>query len=484
MPAPNLDLAAPMAEAGRLARLPALARLRAGRAQGVAVEIVWHDTPDGRLAAAGLALSECRLGRTRVWQLAALHAVPAATLPEVVAEAAAPDRLGRALPAPLLPVAACAGRLRTLPLAPAAGIAAVSVLEARLRAVADEHAFCRVRLHGVADPALARTLTESLRLEVATDTLAVAALGVAGRPVPSPEPPRLAADQSVSAAFAALLARQAGELLRLAPRAALGDGMEPVHQMRVALRRLRSAEKLFRRAVDCEALQGLKPELRELARHLGPARDWDVFGAGTGRAIEAAFPDDPAIARLRAAAGRKRAESYAALAGYLRGPAFRALGVTLVWLAAARPWEALPPADDAQAAARAQPLAAFAARALSRRLDHVLEPGADLSGLAPGELHVLRIQAKRLRYAAEFFAPLYPPGPVKRFVRRVAALQERLGALNDGTVAGGLMAALGGAERGHAAGVVRGYVAASHTGAARKLARTWRRVRRLDAFWA
>ncbi len=485
MPEADLDLDLPPAQAARLARLPALAAHRAGRARSIAVEMVWHDTPDGALAASRLALCRHRLGRAHIWRLTALHADPPGTPARVLAEADAPTALGRTLPAPLLPVAACAGRLRTLPLDPAgAGAAALSVLEGRLRAVADEHPVCRVRLHGVADPTLARTLAGALGLTAATATLAEAALAVAGRALPAPDPPPLTAAQSVSEAFAALLARQAGALLRLAPRAAAGDGMEPVHQMRVALRRLRSAQKLFFRAVDCPALQALTPELQALSRHLGAARDWDVFGAGTGRAVGEAFPDDPAVARLLAAAARKRAASYAALAAFLHGPEFRALGISLAWLAAHRPWEALPPADAAQAEARAQPLAAFAARALAKRLGHVRDHGADLGGLKPEELHALRIQAKRLRYVAEFFAPLYPPRPVKRFLRRVTALQDRLGEFNDGAVAAALMAALGGTERGYAAGVVRGYVAAAHADAAEKVAGAWRRFRRLGAFWA
>ena len=480
----DLELELPPAQAARLARLPALAAHRAGRARSIAMEVVWHDTPDGSLAASGLTLSERRLGRVRIWRLAALHADAPGVRARLLAEADAPEALGHALPAPLLPVAACAGRLRTLPLDPAgAGAVAISMLEGQLRAVADEHPVCRVRVHAVTDPALARTLAGPLDLTVATDTLAAAALAVAGRAVPAPTPPALAAGESVSAAFATLLARQTGVLLRVAPEAAAGDGTEPVHQMRVALRRLRSAERLFRRAVDCPALQAVMPELRALSARLGPARDWDVFGAGAGRSVGAAFPDDPAVARLLAAAARKRAESYAALAAFLRGPEFRALGISLAWLAAHRPWETLPPADAVQADALVQPLEAFAARALRRRFGHVMQPGADLSQMAPEDLHALRIQAKRLRYAAEFFAPLYAPRPVRRFIRRVTAVQDRLGELNDGTVAAGLMAALGGAERGHAAGIVRGYVAGAHADAAAQVARAWRRLRRLTAFW-
>lgn len=484
MPALDLDLELPPQQAARFARLPALAPHRAGRARSVAVECVWHDTPDGALAAAGLALCAHRIGRTLTWRLAALHAnVPGLPAP-LHAQGPGPDVLGHPLPAGLQPVAACAGRLRTLPLDPAgSGTAALSVLEGQLRAVAGQHPVCRVRLHGVADPALALTLAAALDLQAARETLAEAALRVTGRAVPAVALPAVANGQSVSEAFATLLARQAGVLLRLAPLAATGTQTEPVHQMRVALRRLRSALKLFHRAVDGPALQALQPEAAELARHLGPARDWDVFLAGTGGSVGAAFAADAAVARLLDMAARKRAASYAALAAFLHGPTFRSMGIRLAWLAAQRPWEVLPPADDAQAAALARPLPEFAARQLARRHARLLAPGADLSGLSAEALHAVRIQAKRMRYAAEFFAPLYPPRPVRRFVRRLTALQDRLGQLNDNTVAAGLMAALGNAERGYAAGVVRGFVAGSHPDAAARVARAWRRVRRLQPFW-
>jgi triphosphatase len=485
VPTPDLDLELPPDEAAHLARLPALARHRSGRARTVPVTLVWHDAPDGALAGAGLVLCERRSGRARSWRIMALHADLPGTPARVLREDDDPAALGHPLPAGLVAVAACTGRLRTLPIDPAsAGVAGVSVLEGRLRAVTGEYPICRVGLHGVTDPAMALALAGEVRLTAARVTLAAQALRVAGRAVPDPDPPALAPSQSVSEAFAALLARQAGVLLRLAPQAAARNGSEPVHQMRVALRRLRSALKLFRSAVDCPALQALKPELKELGRHLGPARDWDVFVAGTGPAVARAFPEDKAITNLLDAAVRKQAESYAALAAYLHGPAFRLLGIRLAWLAAARPWEALPIADEAQGAALTQPLTEFAARQLTRRHARLLAPGADLSGLSPEALHAVRIEAKRLRYAAEFFAPLYPPRPVRRFVRRVTALQDRLGQLNDGTVAAELMAALDDApERSYATGVVRGFVAGSHQNATRKVARAWRRVRRLESFW-
>jgi triphosphatase len=264
-----------------------------------------------------------------------------------------------------------------------------------------------------------------------------------------------------------------------------------VHQMRVALRRLRSAIKLFGRAVGGPELDAVNAELSVLARALGPARDWDVFAAGTGRAVGASFPEDRAVERLLVAAERQRQAAYATLRRYLEGPAFRLLGLRLASLAALRPWEhAAPaaPADDAaakRAELRATPLSAFAAHALDQRLVRMLEPGDDIAALPVEALHAVRIQGKRLRYAAEFFAPLFPRKETRRFLRRVAALQERLGHLNDGVVAEGLMAQLGGsgAERAMAVGIVRGFVAAGLGRARAKCERSWRKVRRLEPFW-
>ena len=76
---------------------------------------------------------------------------------------------------------------------------------------------------------------------------------------------------------------------------------------------------------------------------------------------------------------------------------------------------------------------------LSRRLKRVAAAGEGLDGLAPELLHDVRLLAKRLRYAAEIFAPLWPGKATRRFLERLAALQQELGMLNDGAVAAGLL---------------------------------------------
>jgi CHAD domain-containing protein len=251
--------------------------------------------------------------------------------------------------------------------------------------------------------------------------------------------------------------------------------------------------------------------VKRLAKLLGPPRDWDVFLAGTCAETAAALPADAAIKRLAARAQRRRDCGYAALADYLRSPAFRTLCLRLALLAATQPWreiatpeatpELAPPRDAAREGpaqdrgeASGEPEAAhgqqtaqldlrrYAAKALNKRLRRVLAPGADIAGLPDADLHVIRLNGKRLRYAAEFFAPLFPGRGTRRFLRRVATLQERLGHLNDGAVATSLLEEIGQA-RGYAGGIVRGFVAARGQDDRTQIGRSWKRFRKIEPFW-
>jgi triphosphatase len=483
---PGLELTLPAADAARLTRLKAIAPLLRAGNRSTPIEQVWHDTAEGALAAEGLALGERREGRQRRWQLVALNADPPGAASEPLAEAASPDALGRPLPARLLPVAACVGRLRSLPVFHPEGTVNLVLLTGRLRAASGEHPVCRVRLTGGAATSVALLIAATLPLLPPTGTLAAEALATAGRAVPGRAlgVPVLTPALGVSEAFARIVGHLLGVLLYHAPAAAEGAEPEAVHQMRVALRRLRSAWQLFRDAAACPALDAAKPALRVLARHLGPARDWDVFTTITLPAVAASLPDEGALRRLGAAAGRRRRESHAALRHYLAGPDFREVTIRLAALAALRPWESHAESGaEEQSASLAQPLADFAAHALARRLARVEETGEAIATLGREELHALRIHLKRLRYTAEFFAPLYPARAARRFIRRLARMQDRLGQINDQTVAEGLLAQLDGARRGYPAGLVRGFLAAGEARARKRLARAWARFRKLDPFW-
>jgi CHAD domain-containing protein len=477
---------------GEARRLPYLLRGN-GRRRATPLRLTWHDTPDYDLAADGLALVERQHGRERGWRLERMAAdggepwLPGTPCP-VLAEAAEAVALNVPLPAPLTPMVGFEGRTRTL--AGPDGVA-VSLISGMLRAAAVTRPCCRVVLDGPAEAvtALSDALAGPLHLYVPATSLAAEAMALAGRPAPRRHhaPPALAADHPVGEAFAHLVARLTEAILSEAPHAG-PTVSEPVHQMRVAVRRLRSAVALFGKATHCPELAAGKAALQDLAKVLGPARDWDVFAEGTGHAVAATFAGDAAVERLLNTAERRRLKAYAALHRYLASARFRRLGIALAALAAARPWERPRHADDAAAAARQAErltgsLADFAAKALGRRLRALSASGDDIATLPTETLHGLRLHGKRLRYVAEFCAPLFPGHGARRFIRRLTTLQERLGHLNDGAVAAGLMAELG-AERGHAGGVVRGFVAAQSAGARARIAQAWRRFHRLDPFWS
>ncbi|MBN8929776.1 MAG: CHAD domain-containing protein, partial [Rhodospirillales bacterium] len=271
------------------------ARPRTGRARLVRRRIVWHDSPDRRLAAAGLALAEER----GVWRLerlvpAAESWPPGAPAP-ILGEGADPARLacadGSPLPTPLAPIAAFEGQVTEHVLATEDGPVVVHRLRGLLRAVAAERAVARVTLTGPDDAIrhAARTLVDALDAEVPRATLAGEALSVATAQPPPPRrlgAPDLPGELSVAAAFGHVVGHLTDVILHHAPVAADPRSLpDAVHQARVAVRRLRSAIAVFRPAIGCDAVTEADRHLRMLARALGPARDWDVFMTETAPAI-------------------------------------------------------------------------------------------------------------------------------------------------------------------------------------------------------
>lgn len=498
-----LELALAPEDVALLLRQPELraettpgARRRSARA--TRCRRIWHDTADGDLAGLGQSLCHQTAGGETVWLLERLvpgpgEIAPPGAVPALIRATALPTDLPHDLPrGPLLPIAAFEGQERRFEV----GGVQIHLLQGELRAVTAVAPVCRVRLVGPGSLSLAAAWCVKIRLSCPRISLAAEALALAGRPGPDRllGAPSLSAEMDAQTGFAFVVAHLAGVLQHHALAAGHGSdpggGPEPVHQMRVGLRRLRSAMLLFRRAVGCPAIDDVTLGLKALGQALGPPRDWDVFTRGTGRDVERALPDEPAIVRLMTAAERQRQAAYAELRRTLESPAWRSLGVALAGLALERPWTDAPQPDPdralRQAERQAAPLPDFAGRAIQQRLEVLVAPGPDLSGLPMEALHEIRLHAKRLRYAAEFFAPLFPGRQTRRFLRRLSSLQEHLGLMNDGAVAAGLMARLEGATTRHrfAAGAVRGFVAARAAGGRRRMERDWARLLRQDAFWS
>ncbi len=454
---------------------------RTGRA--TALRIVWHDTADGLLAAAGLSLAHSR----GLWRLERLYPGPHTPWPPLtpaplVEEASSLGALTYAVPPALVPVGAMVGRLRTMTL-PGPSPVMLTVLEGGLQGIAAQVPACRVQLAGPADAVGegALLLARTLRVSVPRSGLATAALTVAQRwegRERAPDPPQVVAGQALTDSAAHILGRLLDGVLHWSASAGSGETPVPVHQMRVGTRRLRSAFSILGPALACPAMEALGPAVRDLAARLGGARDWDVFIDGTGRRIADAFPDDRRVRTLLAMTRRRRLEAYSGLRQFLDGPEFRALTVALGCLAALRPWE-----TPENAAAMQSDTAIFAAATLSRRLKRARRDGRGIATLSVPALHELRKDCKRLRYAAEFFRPLFAEKPARRFLQRLAAVQEELGLLNDGAAAAALMGQLGRAERGYAAGLVGGFVAAGNRQNRKRIEAAWRGFRAQPPFW-
>ncbi len=456
-----------------VATVPALRR-RLGtllrRARPIA--LTWHDG-EAQLAARGIAVVAWREGRAEGWRAEPLLAVIGTPPPTHDAAASLAGLTSLDLPDGIAPVQHFTGQLRE---AMADGVA-LRLVTGQIGDARDAR-IARLTLHGPAGPTakLAGGLAAEFGLHVPLQSLAAEALAQAGIDVPQRPlgPPTLPAGLPPGDAFAHAAAHLLGVLLHHAPHAAVGETGEPVHQMRVALRRLRSLTSLFHDAIACDEITALRPALKALATALGPARDWDVFLAETGHAVASAFPDEPAVTALAAAAEARRAEAYADLATLLAGPALHLLALQTAILIQTRPW----PAGN-------QDSAAFGAALLTRRRHQVAKRSNHPANLSESALHALRLKAKRLRYAAEVFAPLFADRPARRFLKRVAALQAALGLLNDGVVAAALMHALADAGgNGLAGGMVRGFVAARTGDARTASSRAWRRLRRAAVFWS
>lgn len=471
----TVELLLPADAVAALLRRPGMVRAAPRRA----VSLIWHDDPDGSLSASGVALQQD--GRT--WSLQPIAPEggidwPACSPAPLLSEAASPSALDPPAPFDVGPVAAFHGARLSYRLGPID----IDILAGSVRSVSADHPTGRIRLSGPA-PALC----------AAADTLAAAAVGVPRRSLPAeaadtakgrrPAPRHIGApvvqgETTVSDGLAAIVGHLLDTLLHWLDEFRREPRPEAVHQARVAIRRLRSALSLYRRALPCPEIDRLAEALRACAASLGAARDWDVFLAGTAADL-AASDDDGRIAALLRAASRQRSAAYRALGEDLAGTGFRAVELSAGMAAALRPWER--GCDPAVAQSRT---ADFAAEALQRRLKHVRRRGREVKTLPVAELHELRKDCKRLRYAAEFFADAFASGgSAKTFLKRLSALQEELGLLNDAAAAAGLMTRLGRPGKGYAAGMVAGWTAAAAAPARVRIRRAYRRFKSVSPFW-
>ena len=216
----------------------------------------------------------------------------------------------------------------------------------------------------------------------------------------------------------------------------LGGNAEALHQMRVALRRLRAAISLFSDMLTDPQTEALKSELKWITGELGPAREFEVLLKHVARPVADCERDGPGTALVSRELRRKREDALARARTAVESLRFRDLALdTAAWI------------ETGDWTRNQRPFAAEAAEQLRRQWKKILKSGKHLDRLDPQHRHKLRIQAKKLRYAAEFFAPAFPRKRATRrrkdFVASLQQLQDALGELNDIAVNEKLLEQLG-----------------------------------------
>lgn len=248
-------------------------------------------------------------------------------------------------------------------------------------------------------------------------------------------PVSLSVEMTPREAFRAIALACLDHLQRNHAAALASDDPEYIHQMRVALRRLRAALRLFRPLLPTDFEARLMPLVRELMTPLGKARDVDVLLAEIAHPVLAALPDEPRLAALVGVITERRHA--------LRREAMRLLGAprygTIVLSMLALVHGISAPAEAASTDGAPASLSQFAHQRLRRLRKKALDLARQADAAKPETLHALRIGIKRLRYAQEFFAPLAARKATRRLLDRLAALQETLGQINDLANAGALL---------------------------------------------
>jgi CHAD domain-containing protein len=206
---------------------------------------------------------------------------------------------------------------------------------------------------------------------------------------------------------------------------------EFLHDLRVAVRRTRSAIKLLGGVLPDGLAGPYAAEFKWLGDLTTPTRDLDVnllgFDAMAGRLVAASAED---LEPFRAFLLRRRVKEFRRLAAGLRSARFKA--ITDHWR------KALVEVRDAGGPRkrRREPTAAELALATTgRAFRKIVAHGSAITPeSAPESLHDLRKRAKELRYLLEFFAPLHDPATYKKVVGDLKQLQDSLGEFQDSQV--------------------------------------------------
>lgn len=251
---------------------------------------------------------------------------------------------------------------------------------------------------------------------------------------------------------------------------------EYLHQVRVALRRLRVVLAMTASVRADAELIALHAQVAELCIEFGRLREWDVFITQILLPIRAHLRKQPGLHGLLRTSEKLREKHHVAVVKRLQSQDYQRLLLRFGAWMLGEYWRDMS-ANDLK-------LSRFAVQMLDKRSRQVGKRGKSHAAANPGQLHALRIACKKLRYTAEMFASLFDSPRTKGYLSALAALQDTLGLLNDIAVTHRLLDELDAGAEHESISLIRGWIEHDYMGRRSvNLNAEWKKFFRQKPFW-
>ena len=260
------------------------------------------------------------------------------------------------------------------------------------------------------------------------------------------------------------------------------DEPESVHQMRIALRRMRCGLAIFNRASPNAAFEALREDAGRLASAFGPVRNADAFRISVLQGPLASADRPENCDALRAVLEKRRVSAYGLARSQIESLAATAFVLKVQNFLARRDW------SDAGSPQVPVSMEKFFRDVLAWQGARVAKRSKKITLLSDEARHRLRIALKNLRYSVEFFGDRFAHSRRRLgYMKKLSALQDLLGNRNDIVVARSHVEQLrseAGPETERALGFVLGWYAREAAMADEAIGKAWKKFKRADIFWS